>query len=71
MRNAVAVGHLRDQRSGRASAQELSLMPVNRQWLPVRNGFELQEVDRLIAAGRGIIKVRRYGAAGEMPSRPL
>ncbi|MBC7378324.1 MAG: DUF1173 family protein [Burkholderiaceae bacterium] len=51
---------------GVPSIEELSLMPVNGQWLPVQDGFELQEVDRLVVAGRGFIKVLRYGAAAEM-----
>jgi hypothetical protein len=53
--------------SGVPAIEELSLMPVNGQWLPVEDGFELQEVDRLVAAGRGFIKVLRYGASGERP----
>ena len=52
--------------NGVPAIEELSLMPVNGQWLPVRDGFELQELDRMVAAGRGFIKVLRYGTAPEM-----
>jgi hypothetical protein len=52
--------------NGLPAIEELSLMPVNGQWLPVQDGFELLEVDRLAAAGRGFIKVLRYGVAADI-----
>jgi hypothetical protein len=39
---------------------ELSLMPVTRQWLPVKDGFEKRLIERLVAEGRSFVKGLRY-----------
>ena len=57
--------------AGVPTIEELSLMPVSGQWLPVRDGYDLQEVDQLVAAGRGFIKVLRYGAAAEVMGQAI
>lgn len=46
--------------TGIPSIQELSLMPVTRQWLPVRDGLEKQFVQRLVGEGRSFVKVLSY-----------
>ncbi|MCP5272060.1 MAG: DUF1173 domain-containing protein [Burkholderiaceae bacterium] len=48
---------------GRASVpaiQELCLMPVTRQWLPVADGFEKQLLDRLVGESRSFVKCLHY-----------
>ena len=35
-------------------------MAVTRQWLPVKNGFEKQLVDKLVAENRSFVKVLHY-----------
>lgn len=50
---------------GTATIQELSLMPVTRQWLPVDDGLGKQLVDRLVAEGRDFARSLRY----ELPAR--
>lgn len=46
--------------AGVPTLEELSLMPVTKQWLPVENAFEKQLVDRLVGDGRSFIKSLRY-----------
>lgn len=46
--------------SGVPTVQELCLMPVTRQWLPVENEFEKQLVDRLISERRCFVKTLHY-----------
>ncbi|CAM4016140.1 DUF1173 domain-containing protein [Roseateles saccharophilus] len=46
--------------SGVPSIQELCLMPVSRQWLPVDDGFGKQLVDRLVAEERAFTRSLRY-----------
>jgi hypothetical protein len=50
-----------------ASVEELSLMPVTAQWLPVENGFERQQVEQLVRDPRSFIKVLRYNLARDQP----
>ena len=62
---------------------ELSLMPVDRCWLPVENGFEQQLMERLVKEGRSFVKGLRYNqdtasalasatlTDGEEPAPPL
>ena len=40
--------------------QELCLMPVTRQWLPVADGFEKQLLDRLVGETRCFVKGLHY-----------
>ena len=42
---------------------ELCLMPVTRQWLPVEDGFEKQLLDRLVAEKRAFVKGLHYNLA--------
>lgn len=46
--------------SGVPTIQELCLMPVNRQWLPVENEFENQLLIRLINEHRSFVKALHY-----------
>jgi hypothetical protein len=46
--------------AGVPAIQELCLMPVTRQWLPVEDGFEAQLVGRLVGEGRAFVKGLRY-----------
>ncbi len=46
--------------AGVPAIQELCLMPVTRQWLPVEDGFEKQLLERLVADGRSFVKGLRY-----------
>ena len=48
--------------AGVAALEELCLMPVTRQWLPVDDGFGKQLCDRLVAAGRTFTRTLRYNA---------
>ena len=59
--------------SGMPSIVELSLMPVNRCWLPVEDGFERQLVERLVSDGRSFVKGLRYnlGAGCALASAAL
>lgn len=45
---------------GIPALQELSLMPVTRQWIPIDDCASKQLVDTLVAEGRGFIKALRY-----------
>lgn len=47
-------------RAGVPAIQELCLMPVTRQWLPVADGFEKQLLDRLVGESRSFVKGLRY-----------
>ena len=38
-------------------------MPMNAQWIPVEDAFELQLVDRLVHEGRWFTKALRYNLA--------
>ncbi|MBT9490814.1 MAG: DUF1173 domain-containing protein [Paucibacter sp.] len=49
--------------TGVASVEVLSLMPVTAQWLPVEDGFELQQVEQWVREQRNFIKVLRYNLA--------
>ena len=40
--------------------EELSLMPVTGQWLPIEDSFEQQLVERLVRDGRTFVKGLRY-----------
>ena len=40
-------------------------MPVTRRWLPVKNGFEKQLIERLVADGRSFVKGLRYNLGTE------
>lgn len=46
--------------AGLPTIEELSLMPVTAQWLPVENAFELQLIDRLVRDDRSFIRGLRY-----------
>lgn len=47
-------------RAGVPAIQELCLMPVTRQWLPVADGFEKQLLDRLVGETRCFLKGLNY-----------
>lgn len=47
-------------RAGVPAIQELCLMPVTRQWLPVADGFEKQLLDRLVGENRSFVKGLHY-----------
>jgi hypothetical protein len=47
-------------RAGVPAIQELCLMPVTRQWLPVADGFEKQLLDRLVGEARSFVKCLHY-----------
>lgn len=53
--------------------EELSLMPVNAQWIPIGDGFELLLVDRLVREGRRFTKCLPYNQASSqsMPTAVL
>jgi hypothetical protein len=59
--------------AGIPAIQELCLMPVTRQWLPVEDGFEKQLVDRLVSEHRSFVKGLRYnlGRSGLIASATL
>ena len=46
--------------AGVPTIEELSLMPVTAQWLPVEDAFEQQLVERLVRDGRTFVKGLRY-----------
>jgi hypothetical protein len=46
--------------AGVPTIEELSLMPVTSQWLPVEDSFEKQLVERLVRDGRSFVKGLRY-----------
>jgi len=53
--------------AGVPTVEELSLMPVTGQWLPVEDAFEQQLVERLVQDGRTFVKGLRYNLpAGQM-----
>ena len=53
--------------AGVPTIEELSLMPVTGQWLPVENAFEQQLVGRLVRDGRTFVKGLRYNlSVGQM-----
>lgn len=51
--------------AGVPAIEELSVMPVTGQWLPVQDEFELHEVDQLVNERRAFIKVLRYNLRAE------
>ena len=46
--------------AGVPTIEELSLMPVTGQWLPIEDSFEQQLVERLVRDGRTFVKGLRY-----------
>ena len=46
--------------AGVPTIEELSLMPVTGQWLPIEDSFEKQLVERLVRDGRTFVKGLRY-----------
>ena len=46
--------------AGVPTIEELSLMPVTGQWLPIEDSFEQQLVERLVRDGRLFVKGLRY-----------
>jgi hypothetical protein len=46
--------------AGVPAINELCLMPVTRQWLPVEDGFEKQLMDRLVGENRAFLKGLHY-----------
>lgn len=59
--------------AGLPSIEELSLMPVSEEWLPVADSFELQLLARLVQQGRSFVKPLRYNlaAADSLPTAVL
>ena len=55
---AIATFGLND--AGVPTIEELSLMPVTGQWLPIEDSFEQQLVERLVRDGRAFVKGLRY-----------
>ena len=51
--------------SGLPAVVELSLMPVTSQWLPVKDCYDLELVERLERDGRSFIKALRYNLQKE------
>ena len=51
---------------GVPTIEELSLMPVNAQWIPVEDVYDLQLVDRLLRAERRFVKCLRYDVAANL-----
>lgn len=53
--------------AGVPTIEELSLMPVTGQWLPIEDSFEQQLVERLVRDGRAFVKGLRYNMlAGQL-----
>ncbi len=52
--------------SGLPTIEELSLVPVTLEWLPVEDIFERQLVDRLVRERRMFDKTFRFNAAGQL-----
>jgi hypothetical protein len=46
--------------AGVPTMEELSLMPVTGQWLPIEDSFEQQLVERMVRDGRAFVKALRY-----------
>ncbi len=69
----MAVGTFVLNQAGVPTLEELSLMPVTAQWLPVDDEFDLQLTARLIKEGRSFIKALRYclASANQLPSALL
>ena len=53
--------------SGKPAMEELVLMYVSRNWLPVEDAFELELIETLTAAGRRFSKSLRYNLAASEP----
>lgn len=49
--------------AGVPTIEELSLMPVNAQWIPVEDVYDHQVVDHLVRAERPFLKCLRYDVA--------
>lgn len=56
----VLIGTFGVNGAGLPAFEELSLMPVNAQWLPIESAAELQLIDRLVKEGRRFTKGLRY-----------
>jgi len=54
--------------AGVPTIEELSLMPVTGQWLPIEDSFEQQLVERLVRDGRAFVKGLRYNLP---PGQPM
>lgn len=52
---------------GVPAVQELCLMPVTRQWLPVDDGFGKRLVDKLVAEGRAFTRSLPYELPAQVP----
>lgn len=59
----VAIATLAMSATGVPSVSELALMPATREWLPIGNVFEREEVTRLVEEGRGFVKHLDVGPA--------
>ncbi len=64
----VLIGTFGLSGAGLPAFEELSLMPVNAQWLPIESAAELQLIDRLVNEGRRFTKGLRYNLASYEPS---
>lgn len=53
--------------AGVPTIEELSLMPVTGQWLPIEDSFEQQLVERLVRDGRAFVKGLRYNLPAGQP----
>jgi hypothetical protein len=49
--------------AGVPTIEEMSVMPVTTQWLPIEDGFEKQLVETLVRDGRSFVKGLRYNMA--------
>jgi hypothetical protein len=63
----VLIGTVGLNSAGMPAFDELSLMPVNAQWLPFENIAELQLFDRLVREGRRFTKGLRYNLSSCEP----
>lgn len=64
----MVVGTFAVSHCGIPTLEELSLMPVTGQWIPVENEFELQLVERLVREKRSFQKGLRYNLLPGEPS---
>ena len=53
--------------AGVPTMEELSLMPVTGQWLPIEDSFEQKLVDRMVRDGRTFVKALRYNLPAGQP----
>lgn len=54
--------------TGTPKLQELALMAVTNQWLPIEDAFERQLVDHLVLCGRRFFKGLRYNLGSRDPA---